>query len=525
MKKIFVLKLICLILTIGMIAPSVVACNIDDIVGEIESESNTTEMPTEAPTNENPTKDTDSTDEPTDEPTENLTTEQPTEDDSTTDDSTTGDSTTEDPTTEDTTTEEPTDSTTEEPTTDKEPDIDGLDVDSSNMHGNMQNIFAGDTVFFETVMFIDKGETTSLLFPIDEIISVQDYTGRRNYVEGRDYTVVDGKLHIPTTSTINVITSGSYYNYSGTNGQIIYENYNGIDVPVYWGEGATMTQYQLRITYKHSKTWDGFKQETYAKNYEGLIRKLMAGDDVTFIFYGDSITCGSNSSWFIGTPTLDWYETKAFYQWSYSMLFTQALADLFGYTIHFVDASGLNSIIKAPPEDYVGGTNGTITYINTSVGGWTSEGGLNNFDKHIKPFIEEYGCDLLGVAFGMNDGGVAISTTANNIKSIYQKAMALDDDFYGLVVSTMLPNNKATNGWFGNQQYQEARLKSDVVDYLNANGVGAGIARVTSVSESMLERIDFRDYTGNNINHPNDFMQRVYAQTCLQAFLGYENMN
>ena len=443
-----------------------------------------------------------------------------------------GDPTTPTTENEEPTTEKPTDneentteeSTTEEVTTESNI-IEGLEISASDMHNNMQNIFSGDTVYYESVMFVDKGETKALLFPIDEIICVERYDGRKTYTEGVDYTVVDGKLHIPETSSINVITSAEYYDYRGPNGQMVFENYDGMPVPVYWGEGSTMTQWQIRVTYKHSTTWEGFSQETYARKFEGLINKLMAGEDVTFIFYGDSITCGANSSWYVGLATADWENPKkAFYQWSYSMLFTQALADMFGYTINFIDCSALSpGMIKEVPEAYVGGTNGTITYINTSVGGWTSKNGVDNFDLHIKPYIEQYGCDLLGVAFGMNDATVAPATTANNVKTIYQKAMDLDDDFYGLVISTMVPNNICTNGWYGNQYKQEAKLE-EVVAYLNENGVGAGLARVTSVSLAMLDVIDFRDYTGNNINHPNDFMGRVYAQTCLQAFIGYENM-
>jgi hypothetical protein len=34
-----------------------------------------------------------------------------------------------------------------------------------------------------------------------------------------------------------------------------------------------------------------------------------------------------------------------------------------------------------------------------------------------------------------------------------------------------------------------------------------------------------RDESGNNINHPNDWFYRVYAQTLLQTLIGYENMN
>ena len=48
---------------------------------------------------------------------------------------------------------------------------------------------------------------------------------------------------------------------------------------------------------------------------------------------------------------------------------------------------------------------------------------------------------------------------------------------------------------------------------------------MTSVSQAILKHKDFHDYSGNNINHPNDYFVRVYAQTLLQTVVGYENMN
>ena len=47
---------------------------------------------------------------------------------------------------------------------------------------------------------------------------------------------------------------------------------------------------------------------------------------------------------------------------------------------------------------------------------------------------------------------------------------------------------------------------------------------MTSVSKAVLQHKDFVDYTGNNINHPNDFMVRLYAQTFVQTLVGYENL-
>ena len=38
---------------------------------------------------------------------------------------------------------------------------------------------------------------------------------------------------------------------------------------------------------------------------------------------------------------------------------------------------------------------------------------------------------------------------------------------------------------------------------------------MTSIHQSLLARKSYADMTGNNINHPNDYLARVYAQTLL----------
>ena len=432
---------------------------------------------------------------------------------------TTVEDTTEETTVEDTTviesSEETTEEVTEEITTEEITTsyMQSLGLKEENLSEIMQNIFAGNVVKNETVFVIDKGETKKLLYPATEIISVTSYNGSIVYKEGVDYVLENGGIKILEGSSIPAVTSAVYYNFTAN--PAIYVNHNGANTSVYWGEGATMTQWQVSVTYKHESTWEGFTQPNSAKLYESLIKKLEAGEDVTFIFYGDSITCGATSSWFSGTGN----------QHSYSMLFTEAIADLFDYTVKFIDVSHLQpGMIKPTPEDYVGGTRGTITYINPSVGGWTSQNGVDNFNTFVKPYVEQYGCDLISVAFGMNDAAVNPNTTAANIKKIITSTSAIDSDLCAIVVSTMVPNNLATNGWYGNQDKQEAAIASRILASLNKDGIPTNIARMTSVSLSILEHKDFLDYTGNNINHPNDFFNRVYAQTLLQTVIGYENI-
>ena len=422
--------------------------------------------------------------------------------------------TTEAPTTEATseeTSEEETEETTEEVTTTY---MQSLGLKEENLSDIMKNLFEGNEVKNETVFVIDRGETRKLLYPATEIISVTSYNGSITYTEGVDYVLENGCIKILEGSSIPEVTSEVYYNYTAN--AAIYVNHNGTNTSVYWGEGDTMTKYQVSVTYKHESTWEGFTQDNYSKIYDKLIKKLEAGEDVTFIFYGDSITCGATSSWFSGTGD----------QHSYSMLFTEAIADLFGYTVHFIDVSELKpGMIKPTPEDYVGGTRGTITYINPAVGGWTSSDGLTNFDTFVKPYVEQYGCDLFSVAFGMNDGNVPVNGTANTIKSIITKVAEIQPETCALIVSTMVPNNLATNGWYGNQESQEAAIGMKVLAQLNKANIPTAVAKMTSMSLSILNNKEFLDYTGNNINHPNDFFNRVYAQTLLQCVIGYENIN
>jgi hypothetical protein len=283
-------------------------------------------------------------------------------------------------------------------------------------------------------------------------------------------------------------------------------------------EGKGMTKWQVNVEYEHSDSWSGYSQNNQSDCFADFIEKLMNGEDVTVFYFGDSITVGASSTF---------YNNYAPYQYGYSYLLTHALADAFGYTVKYVDTEGLKvGVIKPPPaKDYVGGTRGTITYVNTAVGGWTSADGWSNFEKHVADYIKEYGCDLFVCAFGMNDKNVDASTTSGNVKKIVDGVVSLEPDVAVMLVASMFYNNTEVNAetYNTNIKAQDPALKALAENYSSA-GIECGVASVGLVSESVLERKEFRDYTGNNINHPNDFFCRVYAQTIFSALIGYENL-
>lgn len=406
--------------------------------------------------------------------------------------------------------EETTVETTAEETTEEGTTVWLPDVSMSDLSDIMQPIFMGNTVKNETVMFLDKGDVKQLLYPIDSIVSVTNYMGTVTYREGIDYVVEDGMLKVTEKSAIPCITRAKYLNVADTTLQTKFEGeiYN-----TYWGEGRLMTDWQICVTYTHSEAWGGFTQTSAAPTYEKLLRKLQAGEDVTIIFYGDSDTYGACSSYM---------DNHKPYQPSFAMLTTYALADLFDYTVHHVRYAERADTAPIPSEDYVAGTRGTITYINSSVGGWGSRDGITKFDSHVKPYAEEFGCDLLVIALGGNDATYPPRSVAHCIEVIGEKALEVTPDTSLLILATTMPNPDSI-GWFVTQDRQEEQFYGVAAKFVE-NGTPCAVACMTSVSLAVMERKDYRDITGNNINHPNDFTSRLYAQTMIQALIGYENM-
>ncbi len=376
-----------------------------------------------------------------------------------------------------------------------------------NLKPIMQPLFDNKQMSEETAMFINVGDTVQMLYNVDNVVKLTSYDGSKVYTGGVDYDVVNGKLKTLNTA-IPHITDAKYYNVAET---MLVTEHNGQHVYTYWGEGTTMTQWQVKVTYNHSDTWNGFKQPSYNATFAKFIQKLKNKENVKILFYGDSITFGANASYVAGGGS----------QHSYSMLFTEALADLYGYKVEY-QASGLPNTFTNMPPTYNPSNAPTITYINNAVGGWTMAKGQDQFEKYITPYAQD--CDLFILAFGMNDGGTDLTALNQMAVNMMTRIQQVSPNVSEVVMSTMLPNPKALNGWYANQIHQEGTFANGVIKTMQAKNVPIALCQMTSMSKSILERKEFKDYTGNNINHPNDFFSRVYAQTLLQTVIGYENM-
>ena len=77
-------------------------------------------------------------------------------------------------------------------------------------------------------------------------------------------------------------------------------------------------------------------------------------------------------------------------------------------------------------------------------------------------------------------------------------------------------NKEADENWFANQRLFHMDLAEIETEY-----AFVGFANVTAMQAHMFALGKrYRDMTANNINYPNDFGHRLYAQVILTALLG-----
>jgi lysophospholipase L1-like esterase len=117
--------------------------------------------------------------------------------------------------------------------------------------------------------------------------------------------------------------------------------------------------------------------------------------------------------------------------------------------------------------------------------------------------------DLLVLAFGMNDAGTPPQTYKQQIQQIIDSVLADNPDCEIILVATMLPNEEV-QGFYGNQYKFADELKSMTKE-------GIALCDMTEFHSALLKYKRYYDMTGNNVNHPNDFLARAYTQVLLQT--------
>ncbi len=148
---------------------------------------------------------------------------------------------------------------------------------------------------------------------------------------------------------------------------------------------------------------------------------------------------------------------------------------------------------------------------NPSLGGKDSEWGAANVRQNV-----DAGTDLCILGFGMNDGTRKLSVQAyqQNMQAIIDEVHAKNPNCEFIMIATMMPNPQASDFLGSQLEYLP------VLESMEKEGVV--VADMTTFHRDMLKRKRYFDMSGNNVNHPNDFLARAYAQLLWQTVVGSE---
>lgn len=324
-----------------------------------------------------------------------------------------------------------------------------------------------DTIVDETVQVIRQSDTASapLLFRAKKILLVRATNYSKTFKEGKDWDYKDGRLIFGIKSTVPFFTKDSLVFNQPKPGN----SFNGKAQGTYilFAEGSYFASKQISVTYIKDKgeEWKGPVPQFSANKLPNTIKLLNGHKKIKVVFYGNSIETGSNASGYEQSPP-----------------FMPSWPDQVIYNLrrHY----GKN-----------------ISYANTSVPGKLAEWGVDSVQTRV---VAE-NPDLVIVGFGMNDGTAKIAPDVyrNQIKGIIDAVQTKNPRAEFILIAPMLANPLSV--FSGLQSSYKAEL-----DKLAGNGVV--IADMTGVHSTLLQYKSYQDMTGNNINHPNDYLVRWYAQ-------------
>jgi lysophospholipase L1-like esterase len=341
------------------------------------------------------------------------------------------------------------------------------DINNDGDEEELVNIWEDKTIYNETLVLIDQNGIISgnLVFEPTEIISIKDYTLNKEY-DPSEYTFEGNTIIRTSSSTMPYLSE---------------ENLHGINMPeafafstyqakepgevILFTEGVGVIMNQIAVTYKHEGTWAGITPAYQPENLSHVLTKLENQEDITIVFNGDSILTGANASSVLGIdPYLDDFPTL--------------------FTNHIMDKYGVN-----------------VNMFNTSVGGTVSQFGRDNVDINVN----NYDPDLVVIGYGMNDGSLGVNglTYKENIEFMIRSIKARNSETDIIVIATIVANPDSI------QNQGQAAYLAELED-LQAT-YDFALLDMTSISQELFKTKRSVDILANNINHPSDFLVRIYA--------------
>ena len=346
----------------------------------------------------------------------------------------------------------------------------------------MKPVWESDFVFRETFAMIEENGVCSanFLYKPDEILKVESYDGTRQYEMGKDFVVEENRIILTKESAIPS-TNWEWF-YHSTEEEAM-EGLKHTAIPLNWGPLATtdgrflnlsaianspfITDWQIAVTYTSSEKWAGECPQSASDKLPKFFEKVKTKEEVTIVLYGDSISYGFDCSGICGLEP---------HQPIWSKLVKNSLEEFYGIRVNMV---------------------------NPSASGMNTDWAIEHAVELIKPCVP----DLVILGYGMNDRcpGEEYAEKTRKLRAVIKEACP---DTELIMIATTLPNKLVHTAPFHFDAYQD-----EYSQWLKTlEETGTAIANVQEIQREMEKRKRYIDITGNNLNHPNDYLARIHAQ-------------
>lgn len=339
----------------------------------------------------------------------------------------------------------------------------------------LRPVWKGSRMVNETILPTStdgKPAGANLAFVPSKVISVKNYALDTTYAEGKDYTVDGRTIRLTKEGAAPFLKYSDLYHNNPDAKPAVMKTVDGGYLT--FGEGPFFNDHQLAVTYEHDEPWDGPVPQPAEKLLPQTFQTLEKGKPLKLVVFGDSISVGASAS---------------------------------GKTVRPPYMPRWGDLVAGELKRKYGSD---IDYINPSLGGMIASWGRDTVDGLVsfeKP-------DLVILGFGMNDGGrpFSVEQFKANTQAMIDSVREQNPDAEFILLMSFQPNPK----W---------RSLEPMPGYLEAmkemEGPGIAVADMWTMHGYLLENKTYWDMTGNHVNHPNDFLVRIYAQTVL-ATLGVE---
>ena len=300
-----------------------------------------------------------------------------------------------------------------------------------------------------------------LMFPVAHVLEVRSNDLSVLYEQGKDYEIENGRLVIPEGSSMRAMPDSEFFLADAESAAWVYNDEAGEDE----GKAPTVDKtalyaYRYVITYIRTEVYEGNIVPSKAEKLTHFSGKAREGQTVEMLYVGDSIGEGAGGSG------------------------------------NFSDLAQMTA--KGIEER----TGATVNLSNCSVGG----------------------IDIVFIALGTNDSSADRPTNVFgiNIEVMIEYFRAANPDVSIVLVSPMEINEKIRRNL--PTDMRDLRIH-DIADYaeklaeLEGMYDNIALADVHTAQASVLERKYTEDVIADNLNHPSDYMSRLYAQILLATIL------